>query len=127
MGYRAVFLIGTGFALLAATAIGCAASDAVPATSQAYVPSATATNPPSENEDASTAAGSMPVAAAALPHALGSPLCNATYTSCYPDDPNTARAKLCVPLPDGGLFNASAGSDNAQLACHVQQNLAGVA
>lgn len=129
MSPRAVFLIGTGLALLAATAIGCAASDASVAAGQAYVPSAT--NPPAEDEDAGTGGSSMPVAAAALPHALGSPLCNASYSysSCYPDDPNTARPKLCGTLPDGGVYSASTGYDNTQLACHVQAalNSAGVA
>jgi hypothetical protein len=47
----------------------------------------------------------------------GSPLCNAVYTSCYPDRPTTA--KTCGEAPDGGPYSSLAGYDNALLACRV--------
>jgi hypothetical protein len=55
---------------------------------------------------------------AAAPTTQGSPLCNASLTGgCYPDDPTTAMA--CSLAPDGGVYNAAAGYDNAALACRV--------
>ncbi|HEX3345487.1 MAG TPA: hypothetical protein VHS09_12975, partial [Polyangiaceae bacterium] len=52
------------------------------------------------------------------PALQGSPLCNAPLTgSCYPDEPTTSKA--CGLAPDGGAYNATAGTDNAALACRV--------
>jgi hypothetical protein len=112
-----------GMALFTAAAVGCAATEASQAvdTSKPVV----MTSPP-DYDDAS-AFGALP----APPQApvLGSPLCNATYSTCFPDDPKTAHANWCLLAPDGGVYSAAAPYDNAQLACHVQPafNAAGVA
>jgi hypothetical protein len=113
MSSRAVFL--AAIALFAPAAIGCSGADATPAVGQESKPAMTL---PPEPED-----GGAPVPATAgiVPHALGSPLCNASISTCFPDDPNSAHAMLCGLAPDGGTYSASAGYDNAQLACHVQQ------
>jgi hypothetical protein len=129
MRTHAVFFIRTGIALLAANAIGCAAAEVTPTADQAYKPSAPAA--PLNDEDGGEA--SVGASAVATPHALGSPLCNATYSSCYPDEDLTAlinnlsttHGRLCVLAADGGLYSASSGFSNAQLACHVQSDLLG--
>ncbi|HEY1693194.1 MAG TPA: hypothetical protein VGG39_13595 [Polyangiaceae bacterium] len=71
--------------------------------------------------DAGEDAGGEPdaeVDAGTAPTSLGSPLCYAGPSSaCYPDDPSTAKA--CGLAPDGGAYSATAGYDNATLACRV--------
>jgi hypothetical protein len=116
MSSYVVLLIQTGVAALAAVAMGCAAADATPSPQPGPnlpIPGAS----PREDGDGGLAA--VDVAAGAAVHVFGSPLCNVSFSSCNPDDPRTARASWCGLAPDGGLYSASAGYDNAQLACHV--------
>lgn len=120
MSSPAILLIQTSLAALVVAAVGCASSEAsTPADFVgAHVPIAPL--PPPQEEGGTTEPGaSLGVSA----HVLGSPLCNVSFSTCNPDDPRTARANLCMLAPDGGPYNASAGYDLAQLACHVEFQL----
>ncbi|HEX4048081.1 MAG TPA: hypothetical protein VH309_09625 [Elusimicrobiota bacterium] len=68
--------------------------------------------------DASDAGGSdeIPQGAALAQTVQGSPLCHATYTTCFPDDAINA----CDFPVDGGSADAGAAADDgAAPACHV--------
>jgi hypothetical protein len=53
------------------------------------------------------------------PNTQGNPLCHvpATSNSCTPDVASTAKA--CTIAPDGGAYSATAGYDDAGVACRV--------
>jgi hypothetical protein len=104
-----------GTTLLVAGALGCAGVESTAAVDTSRpVP----TVPSIDTDDAGMWDAPPPPPPRAAP-VFGSPLCNASLSSCYPDDPTTVHAKWCS-APDGGFYSAPAGYDNAPLACHVQ-------
>jgi hypothetical protein len=110
---RVVLLFELIVALPALLLVGCGSSESSPALNTGPV----IFIPPVAEEDSGIApdASLKP----ARPN-VGSPLCNASRSfGCYPDDPTTANAQECGLAPDGGVYDASGGYDNIQLACRV--------
>jgi hypothetical protein len=109
--------------LLAALALPALAVIACNSGTMVAADKSTVANPggPDSNPDASggEALAEPDAASEAQPATtlVGSPLCNAGSTSCFPDHPTTAKA--CALAPDGGPYNPMGDYDNAALACRV--------
>ncbi|MBV9947844.1 MAG: hypothetical protein JOZ69_13405 [Myxococcales bacterium] len=115
MAFRA-FLPRFVFTALSLISVGCSSENGM-----AHVPPASdAASDGAPDTDMPSASGVIADAGADATHVptIGSPLCNASFWMCYPDDPSTAHE--CQLAPDGGAYNAAVGYDNVPLGCHVR-------
>src|SRR5579864_3758406 len=99
MSPRAVLLINTTLALLAALGIGCS-QPAAESADNASPP--TVVNPRPDMDDAGNTSVTTPPA----PFVVGSPLCNVSPSGCHPDDPSPANAAECTLASTGAASDA---------------------